>query len=695
MRPATGLRAWIAIGHPRYRRLLAELLALALGLAGLVYLENTLLTGFVRQLAGGASLPVAWLAGLFGVGLVRAVGSARSRYVGNDLAMRSRGDLEAEVFAHLLHRDDDFYRRHGSGEILNRLEVDLHRVLQRRETVVQVVASTLVVLAHLAFFARCDLRLALVVMAVCLVGTLVSEHASRPVRVADKAFWGQHDRVKVTFDDCLKALVEIQVGGLFAPMLERLGRPQASRLAAFRQWARADAFVAFSRGGWPVVAFLLATLVVLTLVGGDATNGAPGRAGSEDVATRLALIPVLVYALPGVFSHVTYLATLRLEFQLARNAIDRLLEYESAPASACPRGEDAARGEARAPPVAAGPVRFEHVTYRYTTPDGELQGGVDDVSLAFETGRWTCLVGPAGAGKSTVVNLALGRALPQGCRVLIGDRQPGTGALGELAAVATILPQTVVLLDDTLRANLYLGDSGTAQDPVPDADLELLEAVGLADVCRRKALELHPSPGQVASVRDLARLRERAQAAVRECGARLVPFEDGRAAPGASLSWHDHLVQGSLGVANPRQQRRVDEALLAVMSEPDWRRLFVSEGLRYEVGRHGSRLSGGQAQLVGLARALLRRTPFLILDEPTSALDPASRDRVASFLRGWCRERVVVTISHDPGLARQCDEILMLQGGRLIDRGGFDELASRSAVFRELFRLPIRSEPAP
>jgi len=85
---------------------------------------------------------------------------------------------------------------------------------------------------------------------------------------------------------------------------------------------------------------------------------------------------------------------------------------------------------------------------------------------------------------------------------------------------------------------------------------------------------------------------------------------------------------------------------------------------------------------VAIARALLRRTPVLILDEPTSALDPASRAAVAALLRDWKAQRIVVTVSHNVEFIREADEVKLVDAGRLVASGTFRELEAGSEAFR-------------
>ena len=151
------------------------------------------------------------------------------------------------------------------------------------------------------------------------------------------------------------------------------------------------------------------------------------------------------------------------------------------------------------------------------------------------------------------------------------------------------------------------------------------------------------------------------------------------------LVWRDNLLFASPSVNNQRQRRLLDKALLDLMQEQEWATFFVSEGVEFEIGRNGSRLSGGQGQLIALARAALRRTPLLVLDEPTSALDPASRDRVAEFLRSWSEHRIVISISHDPDLVHRADDIHVMSSGRHVGRGTYDELLESCEPFRMIF----------
>ena len=109
---------------------------------------------------------------------------------------------------------------------------------------------------------------------------------------------------------------------------------------------------------------------------------------------------------------------------------------------------------------------------------------------------------------------------------------------------------------------------------------------------------------------------------------------------------------------------------------------------RYDtmVGAGGQQLSGGQRQLVSIARAVLRDPVILLLDEPTSALDPKSDRVVRMAIEHVSRGRLVVAVTHRRGLAADADRVLVLNEGRLLEDGPHEELMRSSALYERLWR---------
>jgi ATP-binding cassette subfamily B protein len=95
---------------------------------------------------------------------------------------------------------------------------------------------------------------------------------------------------------------------------------------------------------------------------------------------------------------------------------------------------------------------------------------------------------------------------------------------------------------------------------------------------------------------------------------------------------------------------------------------------RMRVGEGGTQLSGGERQRVSIARALLKDAPIVLLDEPTAALDAAAERAVTHALADLRGERTLLVVTHRPATARAADRILVLDGGRITERGSHDEL---------------------
>jgi ABC-type multidrug transport system fused ATPase/permease subunit len=107
------------------------------------------------------------------------------------------------------------------------------------------------------------------------------------------------------------------------------------------------------------------------------------------------------------------------------------------------------------------------------------------------------------------------------------------------------------------------------------------------------------------------------------------------------------------------------------------------------VGERGLTLSGGQRQRIGIARAIIRNAPILILDEPTAALDTESEKLVVDALERLMKGRTVITIAHRLSTIRDAHKILVLKDGMVAEEGTHDELIARGGFYAELYRVQI------
>lgn len=110
----------------------------------------------------------------------------------------------------------------------------------------------------------------------------------------------------------------------------------------------------------------------------------------------------------------------------------------------------------------------------------------------------------------------------------------------------------------------------------------------------------------------------------------------------------------------------------------------LPEGYDTMVGERGYRFSGGEKQRIALARTILRDPPILLLDEATSALDVRTERAMSDALETLGRGRTVISIAHRLSTIRSADQIIVMRGGRIIERGGYEELLAAGGDFADL-----------
>jgi ATP-binding cassette subfamily B protein len=152
----------------------------------------------------------------------------------------------------------------------------------------------------------------------------------------------------------------------------------------------------------------------------------------------------------------------------------------------------------------------------------------------------------------------------------------------------------------------------------------------------------------------------------------------------------NRTIRDNLMVGNPEA---TEEDLERACRMADAHEFIVRQVHGYDtmIGERGTTLSGGQRQRLAIARALLKNPPILILDEATSALDAATEAKVSRALKALMAGRTTFIIAHRLSTVRDADEILVFDGGQIVESGNFDSLLARNGRFAEL----VHSQLAP
>jgi ATP-binding cassette subfamily C protein CydD len=233
-------------------------------------------------------------------------------------------------------------------------------------------------------------------------------------------------------------------------------------------------------------------------------------------------------------------------------------------------------------------IRFADVTFSYP---GRIEPALRHLDLAIPHGHIVAIVGPTGAGKTTVVSLLLGFIEPDAGEILVGGTSLATLDRASWRAHVAWVPQRPHLFHGSVADNIRLARPDATDDEV--------------------------------------------RAAAHEAGA-------------------DTFIDG------------------------------LPRGFGTAVGEDGTRLSGGERQRIAIARAFLADAPFVVLDEVTSHLDATSEGVIREAVIRLARHRTVLIVSHRLRLVTVADQVVVLDGGRVVESGAPADLAARDGPFGRL-----------
>ena len=146
-------------------------------------------------------------------------------------------------------------------------------------------------------------------------------------------------------------------------------------------------------------------------------------------------------------------------------------------------------------------------------------------------------------------------------------------------------------------------------------------------------------------------------------------------------------------IAYGREDASIDEIVDAarVAQMDDYIR-GLEEGYDTEIGERGSTLSGGQRQRMSIARAVLLSPPILILDDSTASVDANTEDKIRTAMEAVMKDRTTFVIAHRLSTVHKADEIIVLDRGRIAERGTHEELLASGGAYRRIYELQLRPQ---
>ena len=119
--------------------------------------------------------------------------------------------------------------------------------------------------------------------------------------------------------------------------------------------------------------------------------------------------------------------------------------------------------------------------------------------------------------------------------------------------------------------------------------------------------------------------------------------------------------------------------------------LSLPDGYDTKIGEGGASLSGGERQRISIARAIIKDAPIIILDEATANVDPENEEALMQAIQALTRDKTIIMIAHRLPTVAGADSILVMDKGRIVERGTHDELLKRDGLYRKLWEASKES----
>eukprot|EP00347_Sterkiella_histriomuscorum_P022139 403331544 len=309
-----------------------------------------------------------------------------------------------------------------------------------------------------------------------------------------------------------------------------------------------------------------------------------------------------------------------------------------------------------------GEIEFQDVWFRYPTRknDWVLKG----LNMKINAKETVALVGESGCGKSTTVSLIFRFYDVNHGQILIDGVDIKEYNLQDLRRAMGLVMQEPILFNYTIMENILYGNS-TATNK------EIYESANIAN-----AMEFIESK-QIINTFD-----DSAEVLLRE----LINQENELIDFIGDKDYRE-MVSQVKQIMKEEEKKGKFQSLQDIIDErpEELKNMQMSKGFQVDCGIKGCKLSGGQKQRIAIARAIIRKPKMLILDEATSALDEASQRKVQVALDNIMKDRTSIVIAHRLSTVEKCDRILVLESGRLVEEGGFQELKQKDGgIFANL-----------